>query len=79
MRNGGHVKDYTVDPDQSKVMDAALKRAGKDEKIVLYSFEDHTDWERENEEAALGEILKFVNQHIGSGALPPPQAQAASK
>ena len=72
-------KDYTVDTDQSKVMNTALKRAGKDVKMILYPYEDHRDWERENEEAALGEVLKFVNQHIGSGTPPPPPGQPAGR
>ena len=70
-------KDYTVDTDQSKVMETALKRAGKDVRMILYPFEDHRDWEKENYEAALGEVLKFVSKNIGPGVLASPAAVAS--
>jgi len=45
-------------------MERALKRAGKDVKLVVYDGEGHSDWNRADEESALTEVANFVESHI---------------
>jgi dipeptidyl aminopeptidase/acylaminoacyl peptidase len=65
--------DESVPVAQSKAMQAALSKAGKDVRLVVFPHEGHTDWSPTDEEAALTEIAAFVESHIepasGSGTL----------
>ena len=62
------VDDDTVSPDQSRLMQAALKKAGKDVRLLLYAGEGHSEWEPDDEQAALIETFRFIQSHIGSPA-----------
>jgi dipeptidyl aminopeptidase/acylaminoacyl peptidase len=62
------VDDDIVDPEQSKLMQAALKKAGKDVRLLLYAGEGHGGWESEDEEGALIETFRFIQSHIGPAA-----------
>jgi len=56
--------DTTVPVVQSKLMQAALQKAGKDVRLVIYPHEAHTDWTPTDEQAALTEIAAFIESHI---------------
>jgi dipeptidyl aminopeptidase/acylaminoacyl peptidase len=56
--------DESVPVAQSKMMQAALEKAGKDVKLTIYPHEGHTDWAPIDEQAALTEIAAFVESHI---------------
>ncbi|HEX4095285.1 MAG TPA: prolyl oligopeptidase family serine peptidase, partial [Caulobacteraceae bacterium] len=64
--------DASVPVIQSKMMQAALQKAGKDVRLVIYPHEGHTDWSPTDEQAALTEIAAFIESHID-----PAQAGAA--
>jgi dipeptidyl aminopeptidase/acylaminoacyl peptidase len=57
--------DHSVPVAQSQMMARALKRAGKDVRLVVYPNEGHTDWAPVDEQSALVEIEAFVSSHIG--------------
>ncbi len=56
--------DESVPVAQSKMMQAALTKAGKDVRLVVYPHEGHTDWSPTDEQAALTEIAGFIESHI---------------
>ncbi|MDR3512586.1 MAG: alpha/beta fold hydrolase [Caulobacteraceae bacterium] len=56
--------DEIVSPEQSRNMEAALKKAGKDVKLSIYADEEHPSWETSDEKAALAEIITFIEAHI---------------
>ncbi len=56
--------DPSVPVAQSKLMQAALSKAGKDVRLVVYPHEGHTDWTPTDEQAALTEIAAFIETHI---------------
>ena len=56
--------DASVPVVQSKLMQAALQKAGKDVRLVVYPHEGHTDWSPTDEQAALTEIAAFIESHI---------------
>ncbi len=56
--------DTSVPVAQSKLMQAALRKAGKDVRLVIYPHEGHTDWTPTDEQAALTEIAAFIESHI---------------
>jgi dipeptidyl aminopeptidase/acylaminoacyl peptidase len=56
--------DASVPVIQSKMMQAALQKAGKDVRLVIYPHEGHTDWTPTDEQAALTEIAAFIESHI---------------
>jgi dipeptidyl aminopeptidase/acylaminoacyl peptidase len=62
--------DSSVPVAQSRMMQAALTKAGKDVRLVVYPHEGHTDWTPTDEEAALTEIAAFVESHIEPAARP---------
>ena len=62
--------DQSVPVAQSKMMQAALGKAGKDVRLVVYPHEGHTDWSPTDEQAALTEIAGFIESHIEPGAAP---------
>lgn len=56
--------DDVVPIDQSRIMEAALKAAGKTVSLKVYKGEGHSAWEDKNEKAALSEIIAFLAQYI---------------
>ena len=56
--------DASVPVAQSKLMQAALQKAGKDVRLVVYPHEGHTDWSPTDEQAALTEIAAFIESHL---------------
>ena len=56
--------DESVPVAQSKMMQAALGKAGKDVRLVVFPHEGHTDWTPTDEQAALTEIAAFIESHI---------------
>ncbi len=66
--------DEIVDPEQSKIMYRALKRAGKDVTLLTYRHEGHSDWQPDDEIASMGEIIKFIEAHIAPAPLAAPAA-----
>ena len=58
--------DESVPVAQSKMMQAALSKAGKDVRLVVYPREGHTDWTPTDEQAALTEIAGFIESHIAA-------------
>ena len=56
--------DASVPVAQSKLMQTALSKAGKDVRLVVYPHEGHTDWTPTDEQAALTEIAAFIESHI---------------
>ncbi|MGA0602711.1 alpha/beta hydrolase family protein [Caulobacter sp. KR2-114] len=56
--------DDIVDPDQSQVMESALKKAGKDVRLISTPYEGHPAWSDEHMRAALTEIATFLKAHI---------------
>ena len=56
--------DESVPVAQSRMMQAALSKAGKDVRLVVYPHEGHTDWTPSDEQAALTEIAAFIESHI---------------
>jgi dipeptidyl aminopeptidase/acylaminoacyl peptidase len=74
-------QDSVVPPEQSSLMERALKRLDKDVKLVRIPGDDHSLTESESRRAALQEIAVFVRQHLGPGAArspaPPVAAPAA--
>ena len=66
--------DDIVDPEQSKIMFRALKRAGKDVTLLTYSHEAHSDWQPDDEIASMAQIIKFIEAHIAPAPLTAPPA-----
>ena len=62
--------DQSVPVAQSKLMQAALAKAGKDVRLVVYPHEGHTDWTPTDEQAALTEIAAFIESHIDPAVTP---------
>jgi len=56
--------DESVPVAQSRMMQAALSKAGKDVRLVVFPHEGHTDWTPTDEQAALTEIAAFIESHI---------------
>jgi dipeptidyl aminopeptidase/acylaminoacyl peptidase len=56
---------------QTKDMDAALKAAGKDVKLLIFKDEDHSDWDTDNEKKAMSEVVAFIEAHIPPAKLAP--------
>ncbi len=56
--------DASVPVAQSRLMEQALKKAGKDVTLKVYDGEGHTDWSPADEESALTSIADFVAAHI---------------
>jgi len=71
-------EDSIVSPDQSRIMEAALKKAGKDVKLIMFKGEDHSDWANEDEIAALTAVANFIEAHIAPALPPSPAVLGAS-
>jgi dipeptidyl aminopeptidase/acylaminoacyl peptidase len=67
--------DTTVSPDQSRLMESALKKTGKDVKLIMFKNEDHTDWDKDHEMPAITAVANFIEAHIKPA--PPAPAPAA--
>ena len=63
--------DTNVPADQSREMDGALRAARKDVKLTLIKGEDHTDWDLDNEQKAIGQVIDFISAHIAPAKLTP--------
>ncbi len=61
--------DTNVSPDQSREMNNALKAAGREVKLTLVKEEDHGGWSREHEQAAITEVVAFIEAHIAPASL----------
>ena len=66
--------DKIVDPEQSRIMERALKRDGHEVKRLEYEYEAHTDWDTDNEKSAMAAVAAFIQAHVA--ATPPPAAPA---
>ncbi len=64
--------DGVVDVDQSKLMNRALKRAGRDVQLIIFKNEGHPHFRDENDKAALTDIINFIEAHIAPAALAKP-------
>jgi dipeptidyl aminopeptidase/acylaminoacyl peptidase len=63
--------DGNVDVEQSRIMERALKKAGREVNLITFKNEDHTGWEPEDEKAALADVLSFIEAHIAPATLSP--------
>lgn len=64
-----HGADDSIVPiAQSRAMEAAMKKAGRNVRLITVEGEGHSTWEPENETMALREMLAFVDKAIGAGA-----------
>lgn len=63
-------QDETVDIDQSRAMERALKRAGKPVKMLVLVEEGHSGWREANQRLALAELEAFLARHLGPAAKP---------
>jgi dipeptidyl aminopeptidase/acylaminoacyl peptidase len=70
--------DPIVSPDQSKLMEKALKKAGRDVRLILVKGEDHPDWSDYHMQNALTEIEAFLKAHIAPAAMTTPAAAPAT-
>ena len=68
--------DDIVDPEQSRIMERALKRAGRSVKLIIYRNEGHPEFEPEDQKAAFGEVIKFIGAHIAPAVSAPPPTGA---
>jgi dipeptidyl aminopeptidase/acylaminoacyl peptidase len=57
-------RDVSSPLSQSQAMARALAREGKDVRLTIFPNEGHSDWKRSDEEAALTEVLGFIESHI---------------
>lgn len=62
--------DDIVPVSQSRDMDRALSRAGKDVRFVVLEDEGHSDWSTRSETLVLTEIEAFLARHLPVGAAP---------
>ncbi|HYD28405.1 S9 family peptidase [Brevundimonas sp.] len=73
-----HGEDDDVVPvSQSRDMERALRRAGKDVKLVVLEAAGHSDWSTRNDTTALTELEAFLARHLPA-APPAPAAQAGA-
>jgi dienelactone hydrolase len=64
--------DDTVSADQSREMDKALRKAGRQTRLILVKDEGHPDWGTDDQTSAVREILTFLQAHIAPAAPPAP-------
>ena len=57
--------DWTVPVEQSRLMEKALKGAGKSVRLIEYTGQGHSGWAPNMEVSSLKEMLAFVDQNIG--------------
>jgi len=58
-------EDETVPPEQSKLMEKALKGAGHDVQLLLVEKEEHPEWRKDHMVKALDTLDAFLKAHIG--------------
>ena len=66
--------DDIVPVQQSRQMEQALKKAGKDVRLIVYKDEGHSEWDTRDDESALREIGTFIKAHIAPWTPGPPVA-----
>ena len=71
--------DTNVPADQSREMEGALKAAHKNVKLTLIKGEDHTDWDSDHEQTAIGQVTDFIAAHIAPAKLSPVVAAGDGK
>lgn len=59
-------KDYTVEADQTVLMADALKRAGKQHRVVMLADADHSLSRDEDQRTLFTELQAFLAAHIGA-------------
>ncbi len=69
--------DDIVTPDQSKIMDKALKKAGREVRLVLVKDEAHPDWSDDHMKTTLIDIAGFLNAHIAPATTEAPTVAGA--
>ncbi len=69
--------DENVDPNQSKIMEKALKKAGRDVRLIMVKDEAHPAWSDDHMKTALTEIAVFLNTHIAPATTDAPAATSA--
>ncbi len=57
-------EDQIVPHEQSRDMERALRRAGKDVRFITLEGEDHNDWRQDDHILALREIEAFLAEHL---------------
>lgn len=57
-------KDEVVPPEQSRNMDQALRRAGKEVRLVILDDARHSGWSTSQHSIILNEIESFLGQHL---------------
>jgi acetyl esterase/lipase len=64
--------DELVPPQQAERLDAALRKAGVESKLVIMDDEGHSYLKKANADRVIQQSLEFLKQHLHPGALPPP-------
>lgn len=64
-------QDDIVPHAQSRDMDRALRRAGKDVRFITLEGESHSGWRQDDHILALSEIETFLARHLPVAAAPP--------
>ena len=62
---------------QSQMMESALKKAGKDVRLVVYKTEGHPYWSDDHMKDAMTQVTAFIQDHIGPGVQPAAPAVAS--
>ncbi|MCS6626366.1 S9 family peptidase [Roseibacterium beibuensis] len=70
-------EDDVVPVSQSRDMDRALRRAGKDVRLVVLEGEGHSDWSTRNNTILLTEIEAFLGRHLPAARPVTPAVAAA--
>lgn len=68
-------EDDIVAPEQSRLMEKALKGAGRDVQLLLVDKEGHPYWRQDHMVRALDTLDAFLKAHIGAGPAAPATAK----
>ena len=68
-------EDNVVPIEQSRIMQGALRKAGKQVTMTTYKMEGHGGWSYENEVQNINEIIAFFRPHLAPPAEVPAGAQ----
>ena len=68
-------EDDIVPVSQSRDMERALRRAGRDVRLVVMEDEGHSNWSTRNETLVLTEIEAFLAAHLPAASGPAPSVQ----
>ena len=68
-------EDDIVPVSQSRDMERALRRAGRDVRLVVMEDEGHSNWSTRNETLVLTEIEAFLAAHLPAASAPAPSVQ----